>query len=177
MEEWRDIVGYKGIYQVSNLGNIKSIERTRINGRRYKEKFLFTHLINGYAVVSLFKNGKQKNYKVHRLVAQAFIPNPFNKPCVDHIDTNKMNNKSDNLKWVTYQENSDNPISSRRQKNAVSMTGRKAVVQYDRNKVLLNTFPSEALAEKITGVKASSICNCCKGRIKTAGGYIWKYNN
>ena len=90
---------------------------------------------------------------------------------------NTDNHKSDNLKWVTYQENSDNPISSRRQKNAVSMTGRKAVVQYDRNKVLLNTFPSAALAEKITGVKASSICNCCKGRIKTAGGYIWKYNN
>ena len=175
MEEWKDIIGYEGLYKVSNLGNVKSVERILSNGHKHKEKHLYTHLINGYVVVSLFKDGKQRNFKVYRLVAKSFIPNPENKPCVDHIDTNKENNKVENLKWVTYQENTDNPLSSIRQKQAVSIAGTIKVSQYDKNWILLNIYPSAACAERMTGTNASSICSCCKGRRKTANGFIWKY--
>lgn len=175
MEEWRDVLGYEGIYKISNLGNIKSIERISTNGKRLKEKFLYTHLINGYRVVSLYKCGKQKNCKIHRLVAEAFLPNPNKKPCVDHIDTNKENNTVENLRWVTYQENTDNPISSKLQKNAVSNTGCVMVAQYDKNNNLINIFPSASVAQKITGTHYTNICNCCRGRRPFANGFIWKY--
>lgn len=118
MEEWRDIVGYEGIYQVSNIGRVKSLERVRCHGKKYKEKIKCGHLINGYVVVMLFKNGKHKHCKVHRLVAEAFIPNPKNKPCIDHIDTNRANNKVGNLRWVTYRENYYNPLSLKAQRGA-----------------------------------------------------------
>ena len=118
MEEWKDVVGYEGIYQVSSLGRIKSLERMRCHGKTYKEKIKCSHLINGYVVVMLFKNGKHKNCKVHRLVAEAFIPKPENKPCIDHIDTNRENNCVENLRWVTYQENYHNPLSLKAQREA-----------------------------------------------------------
>lgn len=175
MEKWRSVIGYEGLYQISNLGNIRSVDRVRSNGKKYKGKHLYTHLINGYKVVLLSKNGVLKNHKIHRLVALSFIPNPENKPCVDHIDTNKINNKVENLRWVTYQENTDNPLSSKSQKHAVSNTGCIRVSQYDKQKKLLNIFPSASIASKMTQTSASSICNCCRGRIKTANGYIWKY--
>ena len=110
-EVWKDIEGYEGLYQVSTCGNIKSLAKSRKNGNgRYyiqKEKLLkqsFT--TTGYKKVELYKDGKRKSFKVHRLVAIAFIPNPDNKPEVNHIDGNKINNNIDNLEWVTSSENS-----------------------------------------------------------------------
>ncbi len=106
MEIWKDIVGYENKYQVSNLGNIKSLETW--TGDKYikREKLLKNILYgNSYYYVSLSKNGKVKRFKVNRLVAQAFIPNPKNKPQVNHIDGNKLNNKADNLEWCTQSEN------------------------------------------------------------------------
>lgn len=110
-EVWKDIEGYEGLYQVSTCGNIKSLAKPRKNGngRSYiqKEKLLkqsFT--TTGYKKVELYKDGKRKSFKVHRLVAIAFIPNPDNKPEVNHIDGNKINNNIDNLEWVTSSENS-----------------------------------------------------------------------
>lgn len=175
MEEWKDINGYEGIYQISSYGRVKSIDRVLSNGKKRKSKFLYIHKINGYPTVSLCKDYKQRNYKIHRLVAQAFIPNPENKPCVDHIDTDRENNVVSNLRWVTYQENTDNPLSSKSQKEAVSNSGCKKVAQYDKSNKLLNIFHSAAQAGKETSTSPSSICNCCKGRIKTANNFIWKY--
>ena len=99
VEEWRDIEGYEGLYQVSNLGKIKSFHygTSRINKIQLTKK--------GYAYTHLYKNGKSKRYFVHVLVAKAFIPNPKNKPQVNHIDANKSNNRVENLEWVTPEEN------------------------------------------------------------------------
>ena len=106
MEIWKDIEGYENKYQVSNLGNVKSLETW--TGDKYirREKILKNMVYgNGYYYVCLSKNGKVKKYKVNRLVAQAFIPNPDNKPFTNHIDGDKLNNNVDNLEWCTQSEN------------------------------------------------------------------------
>lgn len=99
-EEWRDVVGYEGLYQVSNYGRMKSLIW---NGGRLINPCLHT---GGYMLVGLYKNGKRKNHFVHVLVAKAFVPNPFIKPQVNHIDGDKTNNQVENLEWVTGSENS-----------------------------------------------------------------------
>lgn len=111
-EIWKDITGYEGKYQVSNLGNVKSLNY-RGNG---KERILKPRPVSstGYLAVTLSNSDTQKTLKVHRLVAQAFIENPNNKPCVDHINTNKTDNRADNLRWVTRKENNNNPITRER---------------------------------------------------------------
>ena len=109
-EVWKDIEGYEGLYQVSTCGNIKSLPKVRRNGTGtyiQKERLLKpSNTSTGYKKVELCKDGKRKGFKVHRLVAIAFIPNPDNKPEVNHIDGNKINNNIDNLEWVTSSENS-----------------------------------------------------------------------
>lgn len=109
-EEWRQIEGYEGYYEVSNLGRVRSVDRiiTDKNGVKYKKNGHISSLINkdnGYMYISLNKNGKRKNHYVHRLVANAFIPNPQNKTCVNHKDYNRKNNSVDNLEWCTQEEN------------------------------------------------------------------------
>ena len=113
MEEWRDIEGYEGIYQVSSKGRIKSKQREVKNGEntiKIKKESIRCVQVNkrrnGYCEISLHKDGKEKRYKVHRLVAQAFIPNELNKSEVNHKDGNKENNCVENLEWVTSKENS-----------------------------------------------------------------------
>ena len=175
MEEWRDVMGYENLYKVSNYGKVISLARNRMNGKPYKSKILKPIIRNGYEVVSLTKNRVVKGYKVHRLVAQAFIPNRENKPCVDHIDANRTNNKVENLRWVTYLENSYNPLSLFSQRQALRKSLCRKVAQYDKEYKLLRVFPSLICAEKYTRVSSSSISGCCRKRAKSAGGYIWKY--
>lgn len=115
MEEWRDIEGYEGLYQVSNYGNIYSI--------RKKRNYTLSVGTNGYVNVTLTKNGKKLYTSVHQLVAQAFIQNPDNKPCVGHLDCDRTNNKAENLYWCTYLENMNHPITRQRLKE--SKTGKK----------------------------------------------------
>lgn len=113
-EVWKDVKDYEGWYQVSNLGNVRSVDRTIIQGSRYDHEI--NRKIKGktiqpcsagteYLVVYLVKNRKRKRCYVHRLVAEAFVENPLNKPQVNHIDYNKHNNKACNLEWVTRSEN------------------------------------------------------------------------
>lgn len=120
MEEeiWLPIVGYEGLYDVSNLGNIKSLSRKYLNAHNNIKNitgFIMKQITDcdGYKVINLCKNGKKKMMKVHRLVAMSFIPNPENKPCIDHIDTNRCNNNYFNLKWCTYKENQNNEITKK----------------------------------------------------------------
>lgn len=105
-EIWHDVIGYEGLYKVSNLGNVKMLQRLLPDKRILKEKFLKQQIQrNGYLLVGLRKEGKQKFISVHRIVASAFIPNIENKKQVNHIDGNKLNNKVNNLEWVTASEN------------------------------------------------------------------------
>lgn len=107
-EIWKDVVGHEGFYQVSNLGQVKSLPRT-VNNKFYSGKVLSTKNSNPkqYEKTSLHDSGASRYYKVHQLVARAFIPNPDNKREVNHIDGNKHNNKVDNLEWVTSKENKE----------------------------------------------------------------------
>lgn len=119
VEEWKDIKGYEGLYQVSDWGNVKSLDRviTRIDNVKqfFKSKNLKkTKDKNGYLFVALGANSKNK--KIHRLVAQMFIPNPENKPEIDHIDGNPQNNNVENLQWVNRKENINNPVTIERMK-------------------------------------------------------------
>lgn len=103
-EEWFNVRGYVGYYFVSNLGRIRS------NSNR--ARVLKPAISSGYHVVTLYKNGIRENLKVHRIVAESLIPNPENKPCVNHIDGDKLNNSQTNLEWVTYSENTFHAIDN-----------------------------------------------------------------
>ncbi|TYS91926.1 NUMOD4 domain-containing protein [Rossellomorea aquimaris] len=103
---WKPVGGYEGFYEVSSSGDIRGVERVTTHGRRIKSKLRKLYIGNhGYKFTMLNKDGKQKSLTVHRLVANAFIPNPENKGDVNHIDGNKMNNSVDNLEWLTRSEN------------------------------------------------------------------------
>ena len=177
MQIWKDIEGYKGHYQISNYGNVRSLK---------KDAFLMKGgYLKGYKIISLWKNGTGKMFRVHRLVAAAFIPNPDNKPCIDHIDGDRANNHADNLRWVTAKENCNNPITKSRlhKKIGVYMTGRlgglhqraKKIAMYSACGDLIKTFLSVKDAQRETGLNDSNIIKCCKGIKKTCGGYIWAY--
>ena len=166
MEEWKDVKGYEGYYQVSNMGSVKSLERTVRNGRGYKiipEKILEGYDNgNGYLYVKLCKEGKRNQYRINRLVAQAFLENPNSLPEVNHKDKNPKNNCVDNLEWCTRQYN-------------VEYSKAKAVIGINKVSGLIMEFPSTREAERQTGISNKNICACLKGRRKSAKGYTWHY--
>ena len=120
-EIWKPVKGYEGLYEVSNMGNIRSVDRYVMNGNRcclLKGKLKKAYLIStGYLMVDLCKNGQRTHYLIHRLLAEAFIPNPNNLPCIDHINTIKTDNRVENLRWCSYKENSNNPLTREHNKN------------------------------------------------------------
>ena len=165
MEEWKTVV-YKGEtyddYEVSNLGRVRSLG----NDKSRKTKIL-SQTENGckYLKVGLSKNGKVKTFKVHILVAWAWIPNPDNKPTVNHINENKHDNRVENLEWATMSEQQRHGTCGERK---AKKRGRKVYcVELDK------TFDSISEAERLIGVK--SINKACRGKQKTSGGYHWKY--
>lgn len=127
-EEWKDIVGYENLYQVSNLGNVKSLDKVimRKHGERLtvRGRVLKPMITKGYCYVRLTDCGNWKNERIHRLVAQAFIPNPNNLPEVNHKDENKLNNRADNLEWCTHNYNLN--YGQRAKKFSASMKGKLA---------------------------------------------------
>ena len=166
-EIWRDVVGYEGLYQVSNLGRVKSL-RGRSNHKN--DIFLKIQTNKGYKRVSLCKNDVLKHYPLHRIVAEAFVPNIDNKPQVNHIDGDKSNNKASNLEWCTSRENRKHGI----QIGLIKVKG-KRVNQYNLNGEFLKMWETLSSAAKECGVHTSHIASCCKGKFRQAGGYIWKY--
>ena len=129
MEEiWKDIKGFEGLYQVSNLGNIKSLDRymcrSHNEGLTIKGKIRIPQLVKGYYQIVLCKDGINFQYKVHRLVAEAFILNPNNYPCINHKDENPVNNKVENLEWCTHKYN--NNYGHHKEKCSKSMKGKLA---------------------------------------------------
>lgn len=175
MEEWRPIVGYEGIYEISSNGNVKSIRRREYSKKRgfyvLKEKILTPVKINhGYLSIILTKDGKHKHHYVHRLVACAFIPNPRNLPQINHKNEIKTDNSIHNLEWCTNDYNRHYGTVQER----MSRSCRKRVAQYTKDGVLVACYKSLADAAKINGFKVPPISNCFVGRTKTSYGYIWK---
>ena len=185
IEIWKPVVGYEGLYEVSNLGKVKAIKWHR--GEEEKEMRPYT-TYKGYLRLRLTKNGKGKQFQIHRLVAEAFIPNPENKPYIDHINTDRTDNtvwlnedgsinyEKTNLRWATNKENCNNPIS--KQNYSKSNKGKTAVpiLQFDKNMNFIKKWESMADAETSLGIKSrlSEYCGNKYGR-KTAGGFIWRY--
>ena len=171
-ETWKPISGYEGLYEVSNLGNVRSLKRANTNGRVLKQGWR----PNGYLIVSLSKNNRQKTKLTHRLVAEAFIPNPNRLSEVNHKDGNKENNCVDNLEWVTRMDNVKHSIETGLKKPVFNNPLRSKVVnQYSVDGKLLHTYPSTGEAERQTGIRHGNISKCCNGKTPTAGGYVWEY--
>lgn len=168
-EVWKDIKGYEGLYQVSNQGRIKSLRYRNSN----KTAILKTQINsrNGYVQIVLSKNNIHKTKKVHRLVAEAFLINLNNYPCINHKDENRQNNNIKNLEWCTY---SYNNVYNGRSKRVAKIQG-KEVKQLDKTGNVINVFESTRQAGRVTGYNQRHISECCRGLVKTCGGYIWEY--
>lgn len=165
-EIWKDIVDYEGIYQVSNLGRVRSVDRITSHNHKHKGKLMVLELDRtGYQRIGLRKNNHVVKHLVHRLVAQTFIPNPDNKEQVNHVNEIKHDNRVLNLNWMTSLENRN--YGTARQRSADK-----------RSKPITNgvqVFKSIMEAERVTGVHNSNIVKCLKGERKTTGGYSWQY--
>lgn len=201
-EVWKDVVGYEGLYQVSNFGRVRMTKDKRMK--------VLAENKYGYLVVKMTKDGKVRYPFVHRLVAMAFVDNKENKPCVDHIDTNKYNNNVNNLRWVTPKENVNNPLSKIHQ--SIAAKGRKysesthlkwsiqrrgigngmygknhteeskikmsrPIMQIAKNGNVVGEYYGATDASIKTGIHRQNISEVLNGRRKYARGFMWKYKD
>ena len=193
IEIWKPVVGYEGLYECSNMGNVRSLNYRRTNTIKNLSLSLNK---NGYVQVNLWKNYKGKVLVVHRLVAEAFLPNPDNKPEIDHINTIKTDNTvwfnedgsinydKTNLRWVTKKENMNNPLTIKdlskiRIGNENAKSIYRAVLQYTKDGKLIKEWASMNSAARELKINKTGIYSCCNGinRTKSYGGYVWRYKN
>lgn len=171
-EIWKDIPGYEGMYKVSNFGNVMSVDRYTLlkDGRRkmYKGRVLRQGTnSSGYKYVNLSNGGHANSIRVHRLVAMTFIENKNNDKCINHKDENKANNCVENLEWCTYKYNLT--YNDKHLKRSVKVS------QFTKDGEFIRTFNSITDARIDGVVGRSNISACCRGIIKSCGGYVWKY--
>ena len=179
MEIWKDIKNYEGLYQVSNLGRVRSLDHIRKNGKKENQIYLSKGRIlkaavqkkGGYVFVVLSKDGKTKGYRVHRLVADAFIDNPNNYRCVNHKDENKTNNNVNNLEWCTHKYNNNYGTKPLR----IAKANSKKVNQYDLEGNFIKQWNSTMDIERHLKIKNSYISACCRGKREKAYNYKWRY--
>lgn len=166
-EIWKDIKGLEGKYQISNKGRVKSLH---YNWSDCKKVLIPQEQKTGYLCVNI--GGKLRT--IHRLVAEAFIENPNHLPQVNHIDGNKQNNRIENLEWISA---SDNLIHAYKSglKVATSNHLKKKILQFDLDGNFLKEWECTKDIERNLSIHHSNISACCKGRLKTSGGYIWRY--
>lgn len=167
-EIWKDIEGFEGLYQISNMGRVKSLNYRRTG----KEKILEGYDNGkGYLRVNLRKEGNRKQYLVHQLVSQAFIPNPYNLPCINHKNEIKSDNCVQNLEWCDYSYNNSYNDKAKKAGKKIS----KPVIGINKVSGLIVEFPSVREASRQIGINQGSITKCCQGKEKSAGGFYWHY--
>lgn len=168
MEQWKDVVGFENLYKVSDSGKVKSL-----NYRNTKKECLMTPCFNrkGYLLVCLRKDGKAYLKSVHRLVAEAFIPNPMNLPQVNHKDEDKTNNAVFNLEYC---DNAYNMNYGTRNERVSKKMGR-ITLQLSMQGDVINEYHSAHEASKVVGVPLPNIIGCIQGKRKSAKGYKWRY--
>lgn len=168
MEQWKDIKGYEGLYQVSNMGVIRSL----YTGKILKAK----KETNGYMRVKLYKDGKGKSHTVHRIVAEHFIPNPYNLPQVNHKNEIKTDNRVENLEWcdAKYNLSYNNGQRKRADKNTNGKCS-KIVLQYTLDGVFIAEYPSTHEVQRQLGYYNGHISECCRGERKQRFGFVWRY--
>ena len=182
-KKWID--GFEGLYWITSSGKVISEERLDRFNRRHGGEIKPLLSGGGYHFVNLYLNGKHYQRKIHRLVAEAFIPNPDNKREVDHIDNNKSNNDVSNLRWVTHKENQNNEITRAKMlvdtSKYVSQKGSdnpfsRRVKMYSLRGEYIRAFDSLAEAGAFVGVGAQQIGRVCSGKRFSSGGYLWAYD-
>lgn len=181
-EVWKDVFEFDGEYQASNTGKIKSLKWG-------KERILKTNYdTRGYPQIQLYKNGKWKNFKVHKLVALLFLPNPDNKPQVNHkfgdktqniVDLDNLYGDTTTLEWATNSENMEHAYKTGLHKRSRGKNNPhvKAILQYDKQGNLIKIWDCMKDIERELHIQSSNICKCCKQKLPTAGGYIWRYKD
>lgn len=165
--KWRPIPKFEGWYEVSDSGEVKSVDREvnyKTLGKSFRKGIILKPKIgkHGYKEVILIMNGKRFCYRVHKLVALAFLPNPFNLPCINHLNEDKLDNRVCNLEWCTKQYNTLYSIST------------ISIGQYDLSGNLIAIFSHYTDAGNSVGGNKHGIYKCCNGKMKTYKGYIWK---
>ena len=167
-EEWKSITGYEGLYEVSSLGRVRSLNYHCTGKIKVLKPCKRGY---GYLYVKLCKNRVMKKCSIHRLVAETFIQNPLNKPQVNHKDEDKTNNRASNLEWMTAKENSNYGTRNEHVAKVLS----KPVLQFTKDSKFVAEYLSTHDAERRTGIAHSSIAKCCRGSYKSAGGSVWRY--
>ena len=183
-EEWKPIKGYENLYEISNYGRVRSLDKyvKSKNGSMQfrKGKLIIPHIPNKkapYYQIQLWKNGAYKYFYIHQLVYIAFVGQIPEGMQVNHLNENGLDNRLENLNLMTPKENSNwgtrNERRANKQKNRKDLS--RPVLQLTLDSNLVKEYPSIMQAYRETGLNNSSICKCCNGKQKTAGGYIWKY--
>lgn len=166
-EMWMPVNGFESLYEVSNMGRVRSLPRKTTRGKILKPSIDK----DGYYRVNLVDDGRSKYYRVHRLVAQAFIKNTFNLPVVNHKDENKQNNRADNLEYCTVKYNTNyNDATSRR-----GLSQRRAVNQFDLDGNFIARWSGAIEIAQSLGYRGGNISSVCQGHRKSAHGYLWRY--
>ena len=164
-EIWRDIEGYEGLYQISNKGRVKSLYK---GSKRILRPCIDS---SGYMFVGLYHDNIRKFFKLHRLVAETFIANQHNLPEINHKDENKKNNCVENLEWCNRVYNVN--YGTRNERAGYSRS--KPILQYSKSGEFIKEWQSAVEVKLVLGIDNSHIMACCKGKRKSAGGFIWRY--
>ena len=171
-ELWKDVQGYEGSYQVSSFGRVRSLDRIDFVGRQLKGAIMKPNIMkSGYHLVGLRRGNIQNKLYIHRLVALAFIDNPYNLLEINHLDEDKSNNNHTNLEWCSRKYNMNYGTGAKRG----GINSSKEVYQYSLDNKLIRKYKSATEASKQTGFNLGNICSCCRGDLKTSKGFVWKY--
>ena len=183
-EIWEDINGYKSLYQISNKGNVRSLDRIIFRKNKIpihvRGKTLTAVIApNGYPVVALWKDNRGKTVYIHRLVAETLIPNPHDYPIINHKDENKANNCVENLEWCNMLYN--NNYAARNQRLSLSLKNNnklsKKIIQYSTDNQFIKEWNSIREIERVLHIPGSAIVRVCKGLGKSSHGFLWRYHN